>query len=446
MAAQPVTGLWRDRDFCLFWGGQAVSLTGSSVTRVAAPLLAVLTLHATPLGLGVLEGSVWLPFLGLPLLAGVYADRHRKRLILVNANALRTVLLGLVPVLAWTHMLTLPLLCAIAVVAGCCEVFFQVAELAFVPALVGRDRLLAANSSIEAARSGAELGGPGIAGLIVQAFGAPVAMAVDAASYVVSVFTLGAIRRREPPPQPVPAGRVWRDIVDGFRHVWRTGPIRTAALWGMALNGTWQAFTVPFLLYAIRDRHVGTGWWGLILALSGGMSLFGALLAPRIAGRYGYGPAMICTSIGLTLPMVLIPAVSGPLWTVLPAWLFAYAVAGLGAGVVNVLVITLRAKMTPDHLLGRVGASARLLVFAAIPVGALAGGVLAGTLGNRPSLWLTTITVVASELTLLPLWRLRSLSEPAGLGNAAPGPSPLAAGPGPPGVGLPQPGTDQGDS
>src|SRR5207248_121512 len=114
MAAQPVTGLWRDRDFCLFWGGQAVSLTGSSVTRVA--------------------------------------------------------------------------------------------ELAFVPALVGRDRLLAANSSIEAARSGAELGGPGIAGLIVQAFGAPVAMAVDAASYVVSVFTLGAIRRREPPPQPVPAG------------------------------------------------------------------------------------------------------------------------------------------------------------------------------------------------------------------------------------------------
>ena len=85
-------------------------------------------------------------------------------------------------------------------------------------------------------------------------------------------------------------------------------------------------------------------------------------------------------------------------------------------------------------------------MFAAIPVGALAGGVLAGTLGNRPSLWLTTITVVASELTLLPLWRLRSLSEPAGLGNAAPGPSPLAAGPGPPGVGLPPPGTDQGDS
>src|SRR5205814_8048819 len=188
---------------------------------------------ATPLGLGVLEGSVWLPFLGLPLLAGVYADRHRKRLILVNANALRTVLLGLVPVLAWTHMLTLPLLCAIAVVAGCCEVFFQVAELAFVPALVGRDRLLAANSSIEAARSGAELGGPGIAGLIVQAFGAPVAMAVDAASYLASIASLGSIRRPEPPPEPVAAGRMWRDIADGLRVVWGSVPIRTAAMGGM---------------------------------------------------------------------------------------------------------------------------------------------------------------------------------------------------------------------
>jgi MFS family permease len=415
MAGEAVTGLWRDRDFVLFWGGQAVSLTGSSLTRVAMPLLALLTLHTGPIGLGVLEASVWLPFLGLPLLAGVYVDRHRKRPILLTTNALRAALLGLVPVLAATGGLSLTVLCAIALVAGCCEVFFQVAELAFVPALVGRDRLLPANSSIEAARSGAELAGPGIAGLIVQGFGAPVAMAVDAVTYLASMASLGAIRRPEPPPEPVPAGRIWRDIVDGLRFVWRSVPIRTAAVWGMLVNGAWQAFNVPFVLYAIQDRHIGAGWWGLILALSGGAALLGALLAPRLAGRYGYGPAMIGTSAALNLPMLLIPAAGGPLWTVRLAWLSAYAVSGLGAGVVNVLVITLRAKITPDRLLGRVAASARLLVFAAIPLGAVAGGVLAGTLGNRPSLWLTTVAILATVLTMLPLRRLRVLPEPTGL-------------------------------
>ena len=415
MAGEAVTGIWRDRDFVLFWSGQAVSLTGSSLTRVAMPLLAVLTLHAGPVGLGVLEAFVWLPFLGLPLLAGVYVDRHRKRPILLTSNGLRAVLLGLVPVLAAANRLSLPVLCAIALVAGCCEVFFQVAELAFVPALVGRDRLLQANSSIEAARSGAELAGPGIAGLIVQGFGAPVAMAVDAASYLVSIASLGAIRRPEPPPEPVAAGRMWRDIADGMRFVWGSVPIRTAAMWGMLLNGAWQAFNIPFVLYAITDRHIGTGWWGLILALSGGAALLGALLAPRLAGRYGYGPAMIGTSAVLNLPMLLIPAAGGPLWTIRLAWLSAYAVSGLGAGVVNVLVITLRAKITPDRLLGRVAASARLLVFAAIPLGAIAGGVLAGTLGNRTSLWLTTMVILATAFVMLPLRRLRVLPEPGGL-------------------------------
>ena len=124
---------------------------------------------------------------------------------------------------------------------------------------------------------------------------------------------------------------------------------------------------------------------------------------------------MIGTSAVLNLPMLLIPAAGGPLWTIRLAWLSAYAVSGLGAGVVNVLVITLRAKITPDRLLGRVAASARLLVFAAIPLGAIAGGVLAGTLGNRTSLWLTTMVILATAFVMLPLRRLRVLPEPGGL-------------------------------
>jgi hypothetical protein len=255
--------LRRDRDFVLFWGGQAVSLTGAAVSEVALPLLAVLTLHADPVELGVLEAAVYLPFLGLPLVAGVYVDRHRKRPILLASNAVRFVLVGAVPVLAWTHLLSLPVLCAVALIAGGCGVFFQIAEIAFVPVLVGRDRLLSANSSLQAAQSGAELAGPGLAGLLVQSLGAPAAIAVDAATYAWSAVTLAAIRRPEPGQSSTQAGVRWgagRELVDGLGFLWRRVPLRAAALQGMAFNFTWQAFQVPFLLYAVRDRRVGTGW------------------------------------------------------------------------------------------------------------------------------------------------------------------------------------------
>jgi MFS family permease len=394
----------RDRDFGLFWSGQAVSLTGSVLTRVATPLLAVLTLHASPVGLGVLEAAVWLPFLGLPLLAGAYVDRHRKRPILLSANAVRAVLLGSVPVLAWTGGLTLPVLCGIALTSGVCEVFFQIAELAYVPALVGRDRLLAANSSVEAARAGAELGGTGLAGVIVQALGAPVAMAIDAGSYVLSTVSLAAIRRPEPPPgPPAPGRRMRHDIGEGLRYVWHSVPIRTVALQSFTFNGLWQAFNVPFVLYAIRERHIGTGWWGMVLAVSGGAALLGSLLAPKIAGRFGYGRAILANGFVMTVPMLVVPAVRGPVWMILAAWTGALAVSGLGNGVFNVLIVTLRARLTPDDLLGRVGASARLVVFAGMPIGALGGGLLAAHLGNLTSLWLMSAISVLTGLILIPV-------------------------------------------
>ncbi|HZN73329.1 MAG TPA: MFS transporter [Micromonosporaceae bacterium] len=399
--------LVRDRDFVLFWSGQAVSLTGSAVTRVALPLLAVLTLEASPLGLGVLGACVWLPFVGLPMLAGAYVDRHRKRPILLGCNAIRAVLLGLVPVLWALDALTLPILCAIALVSGVCEVVFQVAELAYLPAFVGRDRLLQANSGIESARAGADLGGTGIAGLLVQALGPPLAVLADAASYVVSTLTLGAIRRREPVPDRATRRHLGREIVEGLEFVWRTRTLRTIAFALMLTNLAWQAFSTAFVLYAIRDRGVGSGWWGLVLAIGGGTAMMAALVAPRLATRYGYGPVIVTAGLFTMGPILLIPAIEGPLWMVVGGWAVAMALSGLGAGVLNVLSTTLRAKLSPDELLGRIGATTRQLVFAGIPVGALLGGVLAEAFGARSSIWISAGAAVAFMLLLLPLRRIR---------------------------------------
>jgi MFS family permease len=426
----PPVRLRGDRDFLLFWGGQAVSLTGAAISEVAMPLLAVLTLHAGPVGLGVLQAAVYLPFLGLPLLAGVYVDRHRKRAILLASNAVRFVLVGAVPVLAWTHTLSLTMLCAVALVAGGCGVFFQIGEIAYVPVLVGRDRLLTANSSVQAAQSGAELAGPGLAGLLVQALGAPAAVAVDAATYAWSVLTLAAIRRPEPRPEP-PVGlpaqpgtqpRVGRELVDGLGFLWCSPPLRAVAVQAMAFNLAWQAFQVSFLLYAVRDRHIGTGWWGIVLASGGGASILGALLAPRLARRCGLGRGIVLASVLTIPPVLLLPAAEGSSATLLVVWSAVHVVTGLGVGFVNVMVFTMRVQLTPDRLLGRVGASAQQLVFGALPLGAVAGGLLAHHFGNRPGMWFTAILQIATIALLWPLWQPRAnRSEPSPGQAAVPG-------------------------
>ena len=403
--------LKRDRDFRLFWIGQAVSLTGSAVTQVALPLVAVVTLAATPLQLGIVNAAVWLPFLGLPMLAGVYVDRYRKRPVLVATSAVRVLLLGLVPLLWVLDALTIPALCVIAVACGIAEMVFQIAELAYVPSLVGRDRLLPAYSGIEAARFGASLGGPGLAGILVQLFGAPIAMLADAASYVVSTVTLGLIRRPEPRPVPAPSRVLGREIVAGLRFVWQVWPLRVTVAQFCVVNLAWQAFTVAFVLYGVRERGVPPGWWGVVLATGGASAIFSALLAPRIQARLGYGPALVALAVVTNAPMLVVPAVDGPLWILVTVWGLAMAVTGVGGGGLNVLSSTLRATYTPDHMLGKVGASARQLVFAGIPVGAFLGGVLAGAMGARGALWIAAALAVGSTAMLAPLWRLRTLPE-----------------------------------
>jgi MFS family permease len=141
--------------------------------------------------------------------------------------------------------------------------------------------------------------------------------------------------------------------------------------------------------------------------------MLGAVAAPRLARRLGYGRSIVAVSAVTIPPVLAIAATDGPLWTLLAVWSVVHVVTGLGVGLVNVMIFTMRARMTPDHLLGRVGASTRLLVFGALPLGALLGGLLADRLGNQPSMWLTAVWQVASISLLWRLWRLDDAAEPS---------------------------------
>ncbi|EQD43662.1 major facilitator superfamily MFS_1, partial [mine drainage metagenome] len=194
----------------------------------------------------------------MSLLVGVWVDRHRRRLLMLVTNIVRALVIGLVPLLAWLGVLRLSALYGVALVIGSLSVVVDVAQLAYVPSLLGRSRLSTGNSWLHASASAAQLGGPGLAGVLVAAVTAPGALLFDAGSFCVSALSLGLIRRPEPAPKPTPQRlRLMSEIGVGMRAVLRNPPVRALALEGLVFNLFFQILQVAFIIYALRDRAVG---------------------------------------------------------------------------------------------------------------------------------------------------------------------------------------------
>jgi MFS family permease len=139
-------GLWRDPDFATVWAGQSISLIGSAVTQLALPLVAVLVLGATPTQMGFLTAAQTAPLVVVGLVAGAWVDRLPRRPLMIASDVIRAGLLGSIPAAAWAGALHLEQLYVVALLAGTFSAIFNIAASAFVPVLVGRDRLIEANS------------------------------------------------------------------------------------------------------------------------------------------------------------------------------------------------------------------------------------------------------------------------------------------------------------
>lgn len=387
-------------DFRRLLAGETASLFGSQVTVLALPLTAVLTLDVSAAGLGALNAARFAPFLLVTLVAGVLVDRRRRRPVLVAANLGRAVLLVLVPLAAWQGLLTLELLCAVAFGVGVLGVFFEVAFWAFVPTLVGREAATRANGRLVACASAAEIGGPGLGGLLVQVVTAPFALVVDAVSFVIAAVSLGRIRFREPEREPTqdPAG-LGREIGDGLRFVFGNRVLRAFAGEAATFNVFETAFMIVFVLYATRDLGIGAGLLGATIATASAGVLVGALLAERVGRAIGLGPAIAVAMVLGCVPFLLVPLGGGQLAVIA----LGFLLAGVGIGVSNVHVVSVRQRLTPDALLGRMTASYRFVVYGTIPLGALLGGVLGELLPLGEAL-----VVTAAGIAVAPLWVLLS--------------------------------------
>lgn len=406
--------LWRNRDFLRFWSAQTISQVGSQVTLLALPLAAILVLDASAFEVAALAAVEWLPWIVFSLPAGAWVDRLPRRPVLIATDLGRAAALISVPAAYAADALTLGHLFAVGFVVGTLSVFFEVAYVAYLPSLVERGQLGEGNAKLEASRSGAQIAGPGLAGGLVDLLTAPVAILADAISFVVSALFLGAVRREEEVQPRAEGTRLRSEIVEGIRFVLGHPYMRAGMASIAPANFFWNLASAIFLVYAVRTLDLTPATIGLVFMLGNIGVLAGALLATRIAARLGIGPTIVVSAFFLGSPLLLVPA--APAEYAVPLFVAAFLLAGFAGVVTNVVGISLFQATTPDRLQGRATASRRLVNFGAAPLGSLAGGGLAATIGLRETLW---VGAVGASLTFLPLLfspvrSLRELPEPSG--------------------------------
>ncbi|WP_030062147.1 MFS transporter [Streptomyces novaecaesareae] len=405
----PQARLLGHRDFRLLLTGAAAAQTGSQITLVALPLVAVLVLDATPFEVGLLTAAETAAFLLVGLPAGAWLDRMRKLPVLIRADVVRCLAVGSIPPAAALGVLTMPQLYLVALVTGVATVFFDVAHQSFLPAVLPREQLVGGNGALETVRSSAQIAGPGLGGGLVQLLGAPLAIVADACGYLASALLLARIRVEEPRPEPEPGRSLRAEVGAGVRFV-LGHPLLRAIATATAVSNLFAAVLMAVqTVFWVRVLDLAPGAIGVLLSASAVGGLAGALCAGYLARWVGQA-RLIWLSTVVTAPFaVLWPLSGGGAGVVLFG--VASGVVLFGAVAYNVAQVSFRQSVCPPELLGRMNATMRFLVWGTMPLGALGGGLVADAAGPRAALWLCAagFLLVPVPLLLSPLRRMRDL-------------------------------------
>jgi MFS family permease len=390
----------RNRDFLKLWVGQSVSDLGSYVTGTAIPLIAVLTLTVTPTQLGILTAVSSLPVLILSLFAGVWVDRLRRRPIMIASDALRFVIVLSIPFAALTGQLTFVWLCVVAMLMGTLRLFFTLAYHAALPSLVERADLLEGNTRLATTASLTEIGGPAIAGVLIQLLTAPLAMILDALSFLVSLVSIASIRKPELKPVPTEQPNVIREITDGLRVVFGHPLLRILTL-GLAIRSFFGSFIgTLYSLYVIEDLGLSPTMLGILISFGGIGALVGSLFAGRITRRVGIGQSLRLSLMVGGISSLLIPMAGGSFWLISIIMIANQIINDAAMAVYGVNEITLRQTLVEERLLGRANASVGVLAEGIAPMGGILSGLLATLFGTRFTLWIAVLGILSTAIWL----------------------------------------------
>jgi MFS family permease len=411
----PSGGLWRHSDFLKLWSAETISVFGSQFTGLALPLVAVLLLGASAFEVSALVVVEFLPFILFAIPAGVWVDRLKRKPILVIGDLARGLVLVTIPLAYALDALTLGHLYAAGFLVGISTVFFDVAYQSYLPSLVARDQLVDGNSKLEISRSTSSLAGPGTAGGIVSALGAPVAILLDSISFFLSAVFLVAIRKEEKPPQPAADAvrpSMLEDAREGLSFVVRHPYLRPITFCTGTINLFWSMASALLVVYAIRELEMSPALLGITFSLGNLGSLAAAFTTSRISSRLGVGPTILSMSILFACALLLVPTATKS--TALPFLAASGIIFGFGAIAYNITQVSFRQAICPERLQGRMNAAIRFLVWGTMPIGALLGGALGTWIGLRPALWVAAIGALSSFLPILlsPVPKLRETPEP----------------------------------
>ena len=406
-------GLWRNAGFIHLWGAATVSTFGSLVTRTALPFTAILLLDASPSDIGVLRIAELLPGFLLGLVAGAWVDRLRRKPIMIATDLGRALLIVTIPVAAFLGWLGLGQLYVIAALASALSVFFDVAYQSFLPSLVKNDELVEANGTLSAAMSVAEASAFSSAGWLIQLLTAPVAMLIDALTFIASAGLVARIREPELHTMPSLARTrpsIASEVVEGWHAVWRQPILRGMVIAGLGQNLAFGLIGTVFLLYVNQEVGFDPGILGMIFAVGGVSSFLGAMIAGRLP-RFGIGAVMVVSLLLAAIGEAFVPLATAANAIGVLFLVGQQIVADAALTVYDINQVSLRQAIAPGQVLGRVNASVRVTEFGAVLLGTVLAGYIGETVGLRETLWLGVALsfLAAVGLALSPVrevWRI----------------------------------------
>jgi len=406
-----IGGLLWNRNFRLFWAGETTSMFGSSMAVIAMSFLAVLVLHANNFIVGLLSAFAWLPWLIIGLPAGAWVDRLPKRPVMLVCDAASFAVFLSIPLAAWTGVLTIAQLIAVALLGGIAKVFFSTAFGPYVRMIAGRADLMEANAKIEGSAAAAQVAGPGFSGLVTQILGAVSAIFINALTFAFSGYCLMRINATEPQRVPPHERRttLWAEISEGVRFVARDPYLRVMTLYagiGNFGDAMFEAIVVVFLVRAVR---VDAGLAGSLIAAMSLGGVLGAMVSVRIGRRLGTARGLLLCTV-LASPCTLLIACTSR-----GGGLVFFVAGGIfyltGVGASNVIMANFSQIYVPAHLLGRSNATSDLIIRGTMPLGALVGAFVSQAYGPRIAVWVVAVVITLSSgiLFIGPIRRERDL-------------------------------------
>jgi MFS family permease len=394
-------GILRDRDFRHLWAADALSQLGTRISMLAVPLLAVLTLHASAFEVSLLRTAETLAWLLFGLAAGTWMDRVRCRPVLVASDLGRAALLVSIPIAAAVGAVTMVQLYAVLLLGGVLTVLFDVAHGTFLPRLVSRDRLVEGNGRLATNASIAAVAGDGIGGYLVQWFTAPIAILLDAISFLWSAVWLSTIHKQEiPPPAPTAEQRqLRRDMAEGIRFVFKHRYLRPIALCSATAMLFQSANAGIMIVFLVREIHLSPGTIGLLGMLGLLGAIAASILTERISNQVGHARAIVLAAVTNGVGFLTF-ALTAPGWR-LSLYVLATLITSFSIVVLHILQVSARQMLCPAHLIGRVGATMEFMIWGVMPVGSVLGGLLATVAGLRATLLIDGAAILLASLWLL---------------------------------------------